>query len=192
MICKGFPHARCPGSAGGCPMCLERLAVALERQEYWLWLCDELGWELALDKRQNPSQVFTYSGLIFDLIQGLLLVPGPKKDKIIVDLQGMLDSTMATQRRLMQVSGRLRHYSIGIMHTRVHCAHFTTVDKLHPDRDKDPDYDVPRFPVPCMTPAPTCCASSNSITLLVRSCGLMCLAFCTKHFCKSGTLASWS
>ena len=54
----------------------------------------------------------------------------------------MLDATVATPRRLMQVSCRLRHYSIGIVHTRVHCAHFTTVGKLHPERDKDPDYDV--------------------------------------------------
>ena len=43
---------------------------------------------------------------------GLLLVPGPKKDKIVANLQGMLDATMATPRQLMQVSGRLRHYSI--------------------------------------------------------------------------------
>jgi len=33
------------------------------------------------------------------------------------------------------------------VHTRVHCAHFTTVGKLHPDRDKDPDYDV-SFAIP--------------------------------------------
>ena len=143
LICKGIPHARCLGIVGGCPLCSERLTVALERQEYWLWLCNELGWELALDKRQNPTQVFTYSGLIFDLVRGLLLVPELKKAKIIEDLQGMLSATMATPRRLMQVSGRLRHYSVGIMHTRVHCAHFTTVGKLHPDRSKDPDYDVP-------------------------------------------------
>ena len=143
LICKGVPHARCLGSAGGCPTCLARHEVALERQQYWLWLCGELGWEFAVDKRQHPGQVLTYSGIIFDLVQGLLSVPVAKKDKVVADLQGMLAASTATPRRLMEVSGRMRHYSIGIKHTRVHCAHFTNVGKLHPDRSKDSDFDVP-------------------------------------------------
>jgi len=150
LICKGVPHARCLGSAGGCPTCLARHEVALERQQYWLWLCGELGWEFAIDKRQHPGQVITYSGLIFNLVQGLLSVPAAKKDKVVTDLQGMLAASTATPRRLMEVSGRLRHYSIGIKHTRVHCAHFTNVGKLHPDRSKDSDYDVPAVIPPAL------------------------------------------
>ena len=45
-----------------------------------------LGFSLSTTKRQLAAQRFVYSGIIFDTILGLYLLPDDKRDKIMEDL----------------------------------------------------------------------------------------------------------
>jgi hypothetical protein len=118
LILKNIFHGFCGGLDAGCPACAENKALADTLEAHWLWLAPLLGFSLSTTKRQLAAQRFVYSGILFDTIRGLYLLPADKRDKILEDLSSLLASASTTARDLAVVAGRLLHYSICLRHVR--------------------------------------------------------------------------
>ena len=73
---------------------------------------------VAADKRQRAAQMWKYSGILFDSIRGLLLIPDRKLTKVLTSLSEVSGSLQVTARALASVNGRLLHYSLCIRHVR--------------------------------------------------------------------------
>jgi len=118
LILKNIFHGLCGGLDAGCHSCEGNKALADELEAHWLWLAPLLGFSLSTTKRQLAAQRFVYSGILFDTIRGLYLLPDDKRDKILEDLSSLLASASTTARDLAVVAGRLLHYSICLRHVR--------------------------------------------------------------------------
>ena len=142
LLFKSNYHGRCGGTAAGCPACGETKALADELERHWLWLAAELGLPLSADKRQRAAQTWEYSGILFDSIRGLLLIPDRKLIKVVDCLTELSGAVEMSARGIASVAGRLLHYSLCIRHVRPFVPFFWAVLGCHgpPDRD-GPDYD---------------------------------------------------
>jgi len=138
LILKNIFHGHCGGLAAGCAVCAENKSLADELEAHWLWLAPLLGFSLSVTKRQPAAQRAEYSGIIFDTILGLFLIPDGKRDKILADLASLLASETTTARDLARVAGRLLHYSICLRHVRPHIPFMWA---LIGSEDPRPDYD---------------------------------------------------
>jgi hypothetical protein len=118
LLLKSRYHGRCGGATNGCKTCADTKELADLLEEHWLWLAAELGLPLSEDKRQRASQIWEYSGIIFDSIKGLLLIPDRKLAKVTASLLELGGTVSTTARELASVAGRLLHYSICIQHVR--------------------------------------------------------------------------
>ena len=118
LLLKSRYHGRCGGTANGCKTCADTKELADLLEEHWLWLAAELGLPLSEDKRQRAAQIWEYSGILFDSIKGLLLIPDRKLAKVTASLLELGSKVTATARELASVAGRLLHYSICIQHVR--------------------------------------------------------------------------
>jgi hypothetical protein len=112
LILKNIFHGLCGGLAAGCTSCAANKALADRLEAHWIWLAPLLGFSLSTTKRQPAAQRFVYSGIIFDTVLGLFLLPDEKHDKIMEDLTALLAAPSTTARDLAEVAGRLLHYSI--------------------------------------------------------------------------------
>jgi hypothetical protein len=120
LILKNIYHGQCGGLAAGCPNCAANKSLADELEAHWLWLSPLLGFSLSTTKRQLAAQRFEYSGIIFDTILSLFLIPDDKRDKILADLAALIAADSTTARNLAKVAGRLLHYSTCLRHMRPH------------------------------------------------------------------------
>jgi len=118
LLLKSRYHGRCGGTANGCKTWADTQELADLLERHWLWLAAELGLPLSEDKRQRASQVWEYSGILFNSIKGLLLIPERKLEKVLASLLDLGGKVTATARELASVAGRLLHYSICIQHVR--------------------------------------------------------------------------
>jgi hypothetical protein len=118
LLFKSKYHGRCGGTAAGCPRCHHTKDLADKLERHWLWLAAELGLPLSADKRQRAAQTWEYSGILFDSIRGLLLIPDRKLAKVINSLTEVAGALEITARGLASVAGRLLHYSLCIRHVR--------------------------------------------------------------------------
>jgi hypothetical protein len=139
LLFKSPYHGRCGGTAANCSTCLGNQALANSLEEHWLWLAAELGLPLSADKRQRAAQMWEYSGIIFDTIRGLLLIPDRKLTKVVDSLSGVASSLQVTARELASVAGRLLHYSLCVQHLRPFVPFFWAIlgCEGEPDYDRD-------------------------------------------------------
>jgi hypothetical protein len=137
LLFKSVYHGRCGGTLAGCPTCLRTKLLADELEDYWLWLAAELGLPLSADKRQRASQIWEYSGILFDSIRGLLLIPDRKLAKVMASLTEVAGALHITARALASVAGRLLHYSLCIRHLRPFIPSFWAIVGC----EGEPDYD---------------------------------------------------
>jgi hypothetical protein len=118
LLFKSKYHGRCGGIRAGCIECAHNKELADSLEEHWLWLAPQLGLPLSADKRQRASQMWEYSGILFDSIRGLLLIPDRKLVKVVDSVRGVAEALQVSARELSSVAGRLLHYSICIPHVR--------------------------------------------------------------------------
>ena len=112
-------HGICEGLEGGCSICGEYVEEGRRSQEYFIWLCKQLGIGLAEEKHQWLAQRLEYAGFLYDTVRGLLLILGPKLEKVVLCLQGWASAEVITLRGLDSVRGRILHYSLSIRHLRI-------------------------------------------------------------------------
>ena len=142
LVFKSNYHGRCGGTAAGCPDCGATRKRADDLERHWLWLAAELGLPLSADKRQRAAQTWEYSGILFDSIRGLLLIPDRKLVKVLSSLDKLAGALEMSARGFASVAGRLLHYSQCIRHVRPFIPSFWGAMGCHgpPDRDSA-DYD---------------------------------------------------
>jgi hypothetical protein len=142
LLFKSIYHGRCGGVAAGCPTCGETKLLSDQLERHWIWLAAELGPPLSADKRQRAAQTWEYSGILFDSIRGLLLIPDRKLVKVVDSLTELAEASEMSARGIASVAGRLLHYSICIRHVRPFVPFLWAALGCHgaPDRDS-PDYD---------------------------------------------------
>ncbi len=116
MVSKSIPHGRCPGLLGDCLKCLKHLKRAVASQLFWHTFADDLGLSLHLQKRQNPSQRVTFTGLTIDTIQMIFQIPMVIQLRLLASLIFIRSRTECTLRQLCSVRGRIRHYCVCIRH----------------------------------------------------------------------------
>jgi hypothetical protein len=116
MVSKSIPHGRCPGLLGDCPQCLKHLNRAVASQLFWHTLADDLGLLLHLQKRQNPSQRVTFTGLTIDTIQMIFQTPMVVPLRLLASLIFIRSRIECTLRQLCSVRDRIRHYCVCIRH----------------------------------------------------------------------------
>jgi hypothetical protein len=116
MVSKSVPHGRCPGLIGNCRRCHEHLKRAKASQVFWHKLADDLGLSLNSNKRQDPSQRVTFTGLIIDTIQMIFQIPIVKHLRLLASLIFIRSRTECSLRQLCSVRGRVRHYCVCIRH----------------------------------------------------------------------------
>ena len=72
---KTPPHPACAGLDGGCPVCVRTARTARRSQHYWHRLALALDLGLSGEKRQEPSQRITYTGIVVDTFRHTLSIP---------------------------------------------------------------------------------------------------------------------
>lgn len=107
-------HGFCGGLENNCSTCIDALHSFKATQALWHRLAAELGITLNLTKRQEPSQRFEYTGILFDTIRGRLFIPEKKLDKLTTCLRDLAAASETTLRNVLSVQGRVRHYSLCI------------------------------------------------------------------------------
>jgi hypothetical protein len=113
MVSQSNPHGSCPGLLGDCPKCLKQLKRAVASRLFWHTLAADLGPLLILQKRQNPSQRVTFTGLTIDTIPMIFQIP------MVIQLQllaSLIFIRSRTECPLCSVRGRIRHYCVCIRH----------------------------------------------------------------------------
>jgi len=109
-------HGKCGGLEGGCPVCEEFVEEGRKSQNYFIWLCRQLGIGLAEEKHQWLAQKLEYAGFLYDTVRGLLLILDSKLEKVVSCLREWASAMMVTSRELDSVRGRIIHYSLCIKH----------------------------------------------------------------------------
>ena len=132
------PHAACTGLEGGCPVCHGELEKFQQGVAYWYWLNDELGLQLAIEKRQPPGQSVNFVGLRADTLRRRVSMIPAKLDKTCAGIEALMKQSDASGRELDRVRCRSLHYSVAIMGTRVPAASIA----LALGTEEKPDYDA--------------------------------------------------
>ena len=135
-------HAACAGLEGGCPVCHSELIRFQQGVTYWYWLNEELGLQLAKEKRQLPGQVVNFVGLRADTVRCRVFMIPAKLAKTRNGIVALMGQSDASGRELDRVRCRSLHYSIAIRGTRVPAASIAVVL----GSVEAPDYDA-RFVV---------------------------------------------
>jgi hypothetical protein len=104
-------HPTCAGLDGGCPVCASAAAATRRAQTGWHRLAAALGLGLSVDKRQNPSQRATYTGMIVDTFLRTLSIPPDKKERLAAFLESFFYLRECTIAELASFRGRVQHYS---------------------------------------------------------------------------------
>ena len=109
---KTPPHPPCAGLDGGCPVCARTTRTARRSQHYWHRLAHALGLGLSDEKRQEPSQSITYTGImiVVDSFRHTLSIPPEKKARLAACLEEFLLVWSATAHEIASLRGRLQHY----------------------------------------------------------------------------------
>jgi hypothetical protein len=63
-------HGKCDGLEGGCPVCEEFVEEGRKSQNYFIWLCRQLGIGLAEEKHQWLAQKLEYAGFLTIQFEG--------------------------------------------------------------------------------------------------------------------------
>ena len=96
FVTKTPPHPPCEGLAGGCPVCTRSARSARRSQSYWHRLARALGLGLSDEKRQEPSQRITYTGIVVNSFRHTLSIPPEKKVRLASCLEEFLYLRSAT------------------------------------------------------------------------------------------------
>jgi len=123
-------------------VCQRELVPFQEGVTYWYWLQDELGLQLAIEKRQAPAQTVNFVGLKVDTVRRRVFMMPTKLEKLLRGLLGLGQQNDASGRELDRVRCRSLHYSVAIRGTRV----LATSISLVLGSEAAPDYDA-RFAI---------------------------------------------
>ncbi len=125
---KTPPQPPCEGLDGGCLVCARS-------QHYWHRLAHALGLGLSDEKRQEPSQRITYTGIVVDSFRHTLSIPPEKKARLAACLEEFLTLLSATAHDITSLRGRLQHYSI--------CLPYVLLFSSLLGTEAEPDYNRP-------------------------------------------------
>ncbi|MFN5017560.1 hypothetical protein [Bradyrhizobium sp.] len=117
------------------------LAEAEELDAFWVELCESLGVQLNLRKRQRCSQSLEYAGFVFDTWRGMMLVQAGRLVKLLGSIRLLREAQTLSTRQLDEVKGRALHYSACVRHLRILV---TELGRLVGTVDES-DYDAPRL-----------------------------------------------
>jgi hypothetical protein len=119
-------------------VCQRELLPFQEGVTYWYWLQDELGLQLAIEKRQAPAQTVNFVGLKVDTVRRRVFMMPTKLEKLLRGLLGLGQQNDASGRELDRVRCRSLHYSVAIRGTRVLATSISVVL----GSEAVPDYDA--------------------------------------------------
>ena len=139
FVTKTPSHPPCAGLDGGCSVCARSARSARRSQSYWHRLARALGLGLSDEKRQEPSQRITYTGIVVDSFRHTLSIPPEKKVRLASCLEEFLYLRSATAHDVASLRGRLQHYSICLPYVLPFVALFSSLLGT----EADPDYDRP-------------------------------------------------
>jgi hypothetical protein len=112
LVTKTPPHPSCAGLLGSCPICAASARSSRRSQTYWHRLAHALVLGLSNDKRQNPSQRVTYTGVVVDTVRGTVSIPPEKKLSLASFLEEFFDRRECSMSLLDSLRGRIQHYSV--------------------------------------------------------------------------------
>ena len=135
----------CAGLDGGCSVCARSARSARRSQSYWHRLARALGLGPGLsdEKRQEPSQRITYTGIVVDSFRHTLSIPPEKKVRLASCLEEFLYLRSATAHDVASLRGRLQYYSICLPYVLPFVALFSSLLGTEADPDYDRPVDIP-------------------------------------------------
>jgi hypothetical protein len=152
-------------------VCARTARSARRSQHYWhrlRRLAHALGLGLSDEKRQEPSQRITYTGIVVDSFCHTLSIPPKKKARMAACLEEFLTLLSATAHDIASLRGRLQHYSICLPHVLPFVALFSSLlgTEAEPDynRPVDNDSTSPRW----STTWPPSCAQQCAVSSRTR------------------------
>ena len=137
FVHKTPAHPPCAGLGGGCQICTAAASSAQRSQSGWHRLAKALGLGLSDDKRQDPSQRVTFTGMVVDTFLRTLSIPPDKKTRLATFLESFFDLRECTLSQLASFRGRVQHYSACIPYVLPFVA---LISSIIGTEDK-PDYD---------------------------------------------------
>ena len=111
FVHKTPAHPPCTGLEAGCQVCTAAASAARRSQSGWHRLAKALGLGLSDDKRQNPSQRVTFTGMVVDTFLRTLSIPPDKKTHLATFFESFFDLRQCTLSQLASFRGRVQHYS---------------------------------------------------------------------------------
>ncbi len=102
-------HGLCKGIAGGCPVCLAALEIALQKMAFLDKMMKECALEFSDKGDMTIIQCHLYIGIIFDTLKGRIFIGKGKFQKTMQLLQELMQQADCSPRSMAKLRGKFGH-----------------------------------------------------------------------------------